>query len=84
MKRERSLITYIDYGYVKCNINELMQKNNLTKTQIARRTGIHYQTIERYIENTAIRYDGEILAKLFYVFNCNLNELITYIKPKGK
>lgn len=81
MKREKSLITYIDYGCIKCNINELMEQNNLTKTQIARRTGIHHQTIQRYMDNTAVRYDEEILAKLCYIFNCNLNELITYIKP---
>lgn len=84
MKREGSLITYIDYGYIKCNINELMSKNNLTKTQIARRTGIHHQTLERYMENSSIRYDSDILAKLCFVFKCTLNELITYIEPQNK
>lgn len=81
MKNDKSLITYIDYGCIKCNVSELIKQSNLTKTQIARRTGIHHQTIQMYMDNTAIRYDEEILAKLCYVFDCNLNELITYIKP---
>lgn len=82
--KKRSLITYIDYGHITCNLNYLMKKHNLTKTQIARRTGIHHQTLERYIDESAIRYDSEILAKLCYVFECELNELIYYEKPKDK
>lgn len=81
MKNDKRLITYIDYENIKCNINKLMKQNNLTKTQIARRTGIHHQTLQRYMDNSVIRYDEEILAKLCYVFDCNLNDLITYIKP---
>lgn len=84
MEKKESLITYVDYGYIKCNVSELMKKNNLTRTQIVKRTGIHHETIERYMNNTAYRYDAEVLAKLCCIFNCTIDKILTYVEKKNK
>jgi len=84
MKKKESLITYFDYGYIKCNLGELMKNNNLTTSQLVKRTGIHHETIKRYINNTAYRYDSDILAKLCCIFNCTIDKIIIYKEPKSK
>ena len=64
MKKQDSIITYIDYGYIKYDIKSMMKRKNLTKTQIVKKTGLHHQVIERYMNDTITRYDKDVLAKL--------------------
>ena len=84
MKNNDSIITYIDYGHIKYDIRPVMKKRNLSRNQIANRTGLHYQVIERYMNDSVTRFDREVLAKLCYVLDCTLDEILVYVKPKGK
>ncbi len=84
MKKQDSIITYIDYGYIKYDIKSIMKKRHLTKTQIVKKTGLHHQVIERYMNDAVTRFDRDILAKLCYVLDCNLDEIISYIRPESK
>ena len=84
MEMKNSIITYVDYGGIYFNIKPMMQKRKLTKTQIAKRTGLHNQIIDRYANGTITRYDKDVLAKLCYVLDCNLNEIMYYVSPKDK
>ncbi len=84
MNRNDSIITYIDYGYIKYDIKPIMNKKNLSKNQIVKKTGLHHQVIERYMNDSVTRFDREVLAKLCYVLDCSLDEIITYVRPKGK
>ena len=84
MNKNDSIITYIDYGYIKYDIKPIMKKKNLSKNQIVKKTGLHHQVIERYMNDSVTRFDREVLAKLCYVLDCDLDEIITYVKPKGK
>lgn len=82
MQDKNSIISFNDYGYIDLNIKSLMQKHKITKSQIIKRTGLHHQIVERYINNTVTRYDKDILARFCYVFNCDIFDIIKYIKPK--
>lgn len=82
MKSYNSIITYIDYGYILYDIKSVMKKRNLTKNQIVKKTGLHHQVIERYMSDSVTRFDRDVLAKLCYVLDCSLEEIITYVRPK--
>ena len=85
MKKENgmdSIITYVNYGHIKYDIAELMKAKKLTKTQIVKRTGLHHQVIERYMNDTITRFDREVLAKLCYVLDCDLKDIMSYERPK--
>lgn len=82
MNKNDSIITYIDYGYIKYDIKTIMDKKKLSKNQIVKKTGLHHQVIERYMNDSVTRFDRDVLAKLCYVLDCNLDEIITYVRPK--
>lgn len=84
MEMKESIVTYVDYGSIYFDIRAMMRKRNLTKSQIVKRTGLHNQIIERYANGTITRFDKEVLAKLCYVLNCSLNEIMYYVGPKDK
>jgi len=79
---ESSIIVYVDYGEVKVDIKSIMKKRNISRTQLAKRTGLHYQIINRYYDDEIMRLDRDVLAKLCYILNCSLDEIIYYEKPK--
>lgn len=82
MKNQDYIISYADYGFIHYDISSIMKKRNLTQTQIVKRTGLHNQIVERYVKGSITRFDKEILAKLCYVLNCELNEIMYYVRPK--
>ena len=58
-------------------------KNGITVNQVVKNTGLHHQVIKRYYDGTAVRYDKDVLSKLCYVLNCNLNDIMYYQKPSN-
>ncbi len=78
-----SVIIYVDYGEIRFNIKKVMDEKNITKTQLAKRTGLHHQIIDRYYNNKIERYDKDILARICFILNCSLNEIMYYEKPKN-
>ncbi len=79
-----SVIIYADYGEIHLDIKTMMKKRNLTRTMLAKRTGLHHQIIDRYYNNTIARYDKDVLAKICFILECNLSDILYYEKPKSK
>ena len=78
----RKVISFVNYGNIKCNLKEIIDKQNISRTQLVKRTGIHHRAINNYMNDNVVRFDKEILARLCYVLNCELNDIIVYIPPK--
>lgn len=81
-KKDIRVITYVDYGRIVFNIKVIMKKKNLTKSKIARNTGLHHLVVERYIKGESVKYDKEVLAKLCFVLDCELQDIMYYVRPK--
>lgn len=60
-----------------------MEKKGITITQVVKKTGLHHQVIKRYYNRTVERFDKDVLSKLCYVIDCDLNDIMYYEKPKN-
>jgi len=77
-----SVLMYRDYGEIVFDLKSIMDKKGYTINYVVKRTGLHHQIVRRYYEGTALRYDKEILAKICFVIDCNLEDIMYYRKPK--
>ena len=77
-----SVLMYRDYGEIVFDLKSIMDKKGYTVNYVVRRTGLHHQIVRRYYEGTALRYDKEILAKICYVIDCDLEDIMYYKRPK--
>ena len=77
-----SVLMYRDYGEIVFDLKSIMDKNGYTVNYIVKRTGLHHQIVRRYYEGTALRYDKEVLAKICYVIDCDLEDIMYYKKPR--
>ncbi len=80
---DNSIIVYRDYGNIKFDIKSVMDNKGITINQVVKKTGLHHQVIKRYYNGTVERFDKDVLSKLCYVIDCNLNDIMYYEKPKN-
>ena len=71
-----------EYGEIKCHLAELLAKRNISMNQLSFRTEMQRTQLRNYRDNKIQRLDIDILKRLCYVLECDLNDLIEYIPPK--
>ena len=65
---------------VRLTIDKQLSKLGITRYELAKRTDIKFQTIDRYYKNRVIRYDSYILDRICTVLNCDPCDIIEYVK----
>ncbi len=65
---------------VRLILEEVLEKKQMTRYQLAKMTEIKYQTIDNYYKNKVIRYDSYILSKICEALNCQIGDIMVYIK----
>ena len=67
---------------VRLTIDTYLDKRGITRYELAKRTEITFQTIDRYYKNRVIRYDSYILDRICAVLECKLSDIIEYVEDK--
>ena len=67
---------------VKLTIDKILKKRGMTRYELAKRTEIKFQTIDRYYKNLVIRYDSYILDRICAVLECDVCDIIEYVKEE--
>ena len=85
MEDVRSIISYrIDeYGRVKVKLAEVLNSRGITRNRLRTLTGVKYEVIDRYYQNHVERVDLDFIAKVCYVLNCKVEDLLEYSSPDG-
>lgn len=73
-----------DYGTVKMNIVEILEKRGISKTRICKDLDLPRPNFNKYCRNQFQRIDANLIAKLCCYLQCSVDELITYVPPKTK
>lgn len=65
---------------VRLTIDKMLKERGITRYELAKRTEIKFQTIDRYYKNRVIRYDSYILDRICSVLECNINDILEHVK----
>lgn len=77
---DNSVYTLKDYGKVNIRLKELMIEKNVSRNKLATLVAVNYDLINRYYNNKVIRVDLDIIARICYVLECNVNDILEYSK----
>ncbi len=61
-------------------LENAMRKKNITRYELAKRTGIQYQIIDKYYKNKVVRYDSFVLDRICTALDCNIEDVIEFKK----
>jgi putative transcriptional regulator len=67
---------------VRMKLDLLLTKHRLSQRELALHTGIRFATINKYTNNSYKYISNEHIDILCTFFNCEITDLIEYIKDK--
>ena len=65
---------------IRLSMDQYLNKRGITRYELAKRTNIKFQTIDRYYKNRVVRYDSYILDRICAVLECTPGDLIEYVR----
>ncbi len=65
---------------IQLKLDEILAKSNISRYELAKRTGIQYHIIDKYYKNKVKRYDSYVLERICQALNCQIADIIEYRK----
>ena len=84
MREPKSIVSYqtTEYGHVKVTLANVMDARRITRNRLRTLTGVKYDVIDRYYKGQDIALvDLDFLAKVCYVLDCKVEDLLQYKGP---
>ena len=63
---------------VRLTIDKYLNEHGITRYELAKRTEIKFQTIDRYYKNHVVRYDSYVLDRICSALVCEISDIIEY------
>lgn len=73
-----SLLLIKDYGKITIKLKELMDEHNITRNQLANMINSRFEVINKWYNNEVEKLDLDVLARICYVLNCKVEDIIKY------
>lgn len=78
---DSSVILLKNYGHIRIKLNEIIKQKEISRNKVARLIGSRFEVIDKWYDGTVEKIDADILARLCYVLECEVEDLIEYVKP---
>lgn len=63
---------------IRITLDTALAAHNMSRYELAKRTGIQYHIIDKYYKNKVVRYDSFVLDRICTVLNCRIEDIITF------
>lgn len=74
----------LDYGYVRIKLDELIEKQGISKNKLAHRAEMQRTQLNQYCRGSVTRLDTAVLARLCCALDCKIEDLLEYIPSENK
>ena len=65
---------------IKLTLETVLRNQNISRYELAKRSGIRYHIIDNYYKNKVTRYDSFVLDRICAALGCNISDIIQYEK----
>ena len=79
-KMNNSIYALKDYGKVEITLKEILEKKGISRNKLSLMIAVNYDLVNRYYNNRVIRVDIDIIARMCYVLDCDINDILKYRK----
>ena len=64
-------------------LDDVLKKKDMSRYELAKRTGIQYQIIDNYYKNKVTRYDKDTLLKICLALDCEVGDIVKILGNYG-
>lgn len=65
---------------LKMILDEALAFREMSRYELAKRTGIQYQIIDKYYKNRVKRYDSYVLERICIALDCDISDILKFEK----
>mgnify|MGYP002411362611 CR=1 FL=1 len=80
MTDPNSIMTVKNYGRIVYRFAEVMDDKGITRNKLASLTGVRFEVADRLYKGIVERMDMDVLARVCYVLDCQVGDIIEYSK----
>ena len=73
-----------NYGKIKLKLKKLLDKKGITRNFLANAIHIRFEVVDRWCNKDINKIDADILAKICFMLQCGILDIIEYEKPDKK
>ena len=70
----------LDKGYYLFKLGKILKDNNVSINKLMRDTETDFKVIKRLMTGELVKIDIFVLARVCIYFNCNIDDIVEYIK----
>ncbi len=70
----------VENGYYLFKLDDLLESDNISKNKLMRDTNTDFKVLQRIINGEITRLDVTVFARLCDYFDCNLNDIVEYVR----
>ena len=72
----------IENGYYLFKLEDILKERNISINKVMRDTNTDFKVLKRLLTGELVRFDIFVIARLCDYFNCNITDIIEYIRLK--
>ena len=70
----------IENGYCLFKLEDILKERNISINKVMRDTNTDFKVLKRLLTGELVRFDIFVIARLCDYFNCNITDIIEYIR----
>ena len=78
---DNSVFVVQDFGKILFSFGKIMDEKQINRNQLATRAGIRFEVANRFYNGNIERLDIDVLAKVCFVLDCNVADVISFQPP---
>ena len=63
---------------IRLSLDKVLENRQISRYELAKRTGIQYQIIDNYYKNRVKRFDSYVLERICDALECTPGDIIEY------
>lgn len=73
-----------DYGYFVITLDSYLKRKNISKNYLAEKANLQRTQLNTYCKSNIKRPDLDVLARICFVLDCELADIVIYVKPNNE
>ena len=69
-----------NFGKIIFKIDQVLEEKNISKNKLEKEANLQRTQLNSYCNNKVKRIDLETIAKICYVLECDINEILEYCR----
>ena len=82
MREITTVVSTKKYGTITFKLKELLDKRGIARTKLAKAANVNYTVIKRLYDGDLVKLDLDVIAKVCYVLECEVSDIIEYQPSK--